>query len=188
VIQDVRASKGIIVARKGFSNTAMKKASRLGITLLRADRLSNLGQTAVDVPIHVREVKQTKVSVAGVLRPDVHTRVDRTAIWHLNDLDLRRLLRDEILKDPSRRQVGRHIWQAEGLEPPWFIRDVNGRAMQLDDLQLSYEVQEKHFFGYLGALDEVLYLRDDIERSQPSSFLWNRWDSTIRSASLNLIV
>ncbi len=35
-IADVRANKGVIVAREGFTGTAIKKARRLGITLCTA--------------------------------------------------------------------------------------------------------------------------------------------------------
>ena len=57
-LQDVNASKGVLVSRKGFSSTAKQKAARVGITLCLAyDASSVVKAVKIVVPIKVRHVK-----------------------------------------------------------------------------------------------------------------------------------
>jgi hypothetical protein len=170
VMQDVLASKGVLVARNGFTASATQKAKRLGIQLMVADRLSNLRETAFDVPVHIHELRQVGLKVDVTMQFAEATRVMPDAIWHVNDLDVLRLMRDEMLNDPwlARRIAGRHRWEAKDLRPPYFIRDVYGRRWEFDDISFSYAVEERHFFGYLSQVDGVLHLRDEIEKK--SSF------------------
>jgi hypothetical protein len=165
-MQDVRASKGVIVARRGFSSKAIQKARRLGITIMVADRLTSLRQTAFDVPVHIHELQQVGLKAHVRMQFGAATTVMTDAIWKVNDLDVRRLMRDEMLQDPwaAERVAGRHTWQAKELKPPYFIRDVEGRAWEFEHLTLTYEVEERHFFGYLSEVDDVIHLWDEVEK------------------------
>ena len=57
---DVNANKGVLVARKGFSNGALKKARRLGITMCVADDASHkLRKIGFDLPVIGHHVEPT---------------------------------------------------------------------------------------------------------------------------------
>jgi hypothetical protein len=166
VIQDVNASQGVIVTRKGFSKTAVQKAKRLGIRLLVADRLSNLRETVFDVPVYLREVRQIGFHLSFEFEFKEHTSVAPDALRRLNDLDFLQVLRNELLTEESiaRHPSGRHAWQSDAVKPPYFIRDVQGRPCTFGSLEVTYEVREKHYFGYLGAVDGVLLLHDQAQK------------------------
>jgi len=56
-LQDVNASKGVLVSRKGFSNTARQKSARLGITLCLASDASSVAKNLkIVIPIKVRHI------------------------------------------------------------------------------------------------------------------------------------
>lgn len=58
---DIKATKGIMVTRKGFSNTTFAKAKRLGITLCTAHQaLSEKWKLDIDAPVRIKEIKFLK--------------------------------------------------------------------------------------------------------------------------------
>lgn len=58
---DIKATKGIMVTRKGFSNTTFAKAKRLGITLCTAHQaLSEKWKLDIDAPVRIKEIKLIK--------------------------------------------------------------------------------------------------------------------------------
>jgi hypothetical protein len=171
-IQDVRASKGVMVTRGGYSKTARQKAARLGITLLRADQYENVRDTTDDVPVLVREIRQNDFAISFEVHLEGGTTITQAAILRLNDVDLPMLLRDELLQNPSLTEsAGRHTWTPAGLGPPWFIRDVTGKAWSSDELTIDYGVAEDFYFGYLSDLDKVLYLHDVTTSGSNARFL-----------------
>ncbi len=145
---------------------AIQNAERLGIRLLVADRLSNLRETVFDVPVYLREVRQVGFDLTLDFEFKEHTSVALDALGRLNDLDLIQVLRDEMLTDPSiaRHPAGRHRWQSKGVKPPYFIRDVEGRPCRFGHLEITYEVRERHYFGYLSEVDDVLFLHDEAQK------------------------
>jgi hypothetical protein len=57
---DIKASKGIMVTRKGFSKKTFAKAKRLGITLCTAqEALSPKWKLDIDAPVRIKEIKLT---------------------------------------------------------------------------------------------------------------------------------
>ena len=162
-IQDVGANKGAVVTRNGFSRTARLKADRLGVDLFLADQLSNVQQSVIEVPVHVRELRQVGLASQSAFRVDTApVEFDKDAIFHANDRNIAEMLRAELLQDPtiSERTRGRHTWRPDPPDEGWYIRDVEGQEYALQGFEISYELQETHFFGYLAELEKVMYLYD----------------------------
>lgn len=172
LIQDVRASKGVIVSRKGFSGTAIQKARRLGISLLRADRLDVLRDLQSDIPIHVKRLEPQSISVRGTVHLDAGATIANDAFLRLNDADLRKLFRDELLSDKEtiNRAGGEHQWTPKTLESPLFFRDVDGLPHSFESFSLGYVLGETHFFGYLSDMSQTLFIRNEIEKSNTVLF------------------
>lgn len=166
VLQDVNASKGVLVSRKGFSRTAIRKAKRIGMALLRADDLSNLPGIVLDVPVAVRELGQVQLGVDLEVFLEGGTSIEKMAFVRLNDEDLPTLLREELLDDPQvfGKVGGRHEWDASALAPPYFIRDAAGNKWELAAAPaISYSLRERHYFGYLSDLETIMFLHDEVK-------------------------
>jgi len=57
-LQDIRADKGILISKKGFSSQSFSKAKRKGITLCTAhEALNDNWDPEIDLPILIEEVK-----------------------------------------------------------------------------------------------------------------------------------
>ena len=166
-MQDVNASKGVLVSRKGFSRTAIQKARRLGISLLRADQLDVLRDLQSDVPIFVRRLEPNKFSFNGMVNFKQDTTVSKEAMLSLNDSDLRKVFRDELLADKEtvNRTEGQYEWIPKTLAPPFFFRDETGEPHTFTTFALNYRLRETHLFGYMSDLKQALFIRDGIEKS-----------------------
>lgn len=163
VLRDVGAHKGVIVTRRGYSGTAIKKAQRLGITLLVANQLSKLGTAVAEVPIYIRELKPTRVTVeVSALSMEEGTTLDQSALFQVNDEDLLDLVaaRLAMVDLPGTAVTGRQRWVPEALRKPYFIRDVDGGVHQFDDLVVLYDVEVRHYYGHLSDVDSVIHLHD----------------------------
>ncbi len=51
------------------------------------------------------------------------------------------------------------------ISPPYFIRDVEGRAHTIENLSIPVSVVATHFFGYLNNLPEVVALHNIADSS-----------------------
>jgi hypothetical protein len=96
---DVGANKGVLVARKGFSGTAIQKAKRVGITLCTASNAKEiLLSLGIQIPVVVTEFSAQLSNCSGKLKLDQPARFHASAIFTINDKFLPAVLRDEVLK------------------------------------------------------------------------------------------
>jgi hypothetical protein len=172
VMVDVNASKGALVSRNGFSNTAVHKAKRQGIDLFTLNNLDAVRDIVRDVPVHVRELRPTGIALSGPVQLDAGTTFDRTASLKLNDQNLPRLFRDEILSDSTitLQTSGQHTWEPTTISPPYYFRDIDGVRHDFLSLSLSYSLSDKHYFGYLSDLDSVLYFKNELTNDESAIF------------------
>jgi len=95
-ITDVKANKGIIVSRKGFSKTAIRKASRLGIGLCIVDGADTvLKEMALELPMVVVTVEPS-MHVNVAVKPTRDTAVHESEWSTINDVLLRNQVIDEL--------------------------------------------------------------------------------------------
>jgi hypothetical protein len=165
VMQDVRANRAVIVARGGFTKNALQKARRLGIGAYTADHLGNVTDERLKVPVYVRDVQPTQIEFEGSIHLEAGDQVGATELLVVNGVSVLGLLRDDLIADADLfdAPAGRHEWWSAHLTEPMTIRTAAGDERQVKEYRLAYTLQERHFLGYLGDINEVLLLHDRLE-------------------------
>jgi hypothetical protein len=124
---DVKASKGILVCRNGFSKTALQKAKRLGIELCLIDNAEKLLKgLIVEVPV--------VLSVISSL---------------INDKPLRELLIEELRSGelPIPTKSCQLSWIPSSIKPPFFIRDGNMNLIEIEWFKVDVSVTIDFYVG-----------------------------------------
>uniref|UniRef100_UPI00356A4E82 hypothetical protein n=1 Tax=Amphritea sp. TaxID=1872502 RepID=UPI00356A4E82 len=52
------------------------------------------------------------------------------------------------------------------IKPPFFIRDISGKKISIDNFLIEFEVKKNYYFGYLNDQEDVVALRDVIENGK----------------------
>jgi hypothetical protein len=165
VARDVKASKAVLVSRRGFSKGARQKAARLDIELMRADSVTSIGEVALDIPIHVTEytAENIKMSFSCVLYggPDAPFLFDHTnrQLWAAG---IPEMIRQEVrrLIQGREMQSGLMHFTRTDVDPPITMRNGRGDEEPIDGLTIGFAVTERHFRGSLSDLDRATYLHD----------------------------
>lgn len=169
VQQDVKASKAVMVTRRGYSKGARQKAKRLGISLFTAGRLSDLADEAFKVPIYIHEFAAHSVDIHAAFMVDAAPATfERRALLRVNDMDLFDVLRDDLLGSFDggvELTAGQEWTPTDSLPPPWWIRDVNGQQHEVKELRAQYTLKERHLFAYLNDLESALTLKNEIDET-----------------------
>lgn len=156
---DIKASKGILVSRKGFSKTAVQKASRLGIGLCVVDSADTiLKQLVIEVPVIVKVVHPS-LQVQTLMKNDSSERTVLASAWTtINDVPLRNLviqeLREGVINLPEEPQV--LDWTPKTLTPPFFVRDTNGEKIEVPWFTVSLHLNIWYLFGHTDHLPDFV--------------------------------
>ncbi|MEO3723468.1 restriction endonuclease [Pseudomonas syringae] len=156
---DVKASKGILVSRKGFSKTAVQKAGRLGIGLCVVDNADTmLKQLVVAVPVIVKVIHPS-LQVQTMMKNDsTERKVLASALTTINDVPLRNLviqeLRDGVINLPDEAQV--FDWTPRTLIPPFFVRDASGEKVEVPWFTVSLHLDVWYLFGHTDNLPDFV--------------------------------
>lgn len=171
-LDDIRAAKGVLVSRKGFTRSALEKAKRLNISACTLDRASVLAKDSeLNLPVLFRRVTFGRMSfgvelaTAGSAKSihfDANSLVCDTGIMQIvSSIDPEIILREkwvvvELLK----------LWPGREL----FIRETDGSKVPLASATLRFEINSPVFFGYLSDLPSTLYKRDEVSSDTSLTF------------------
>jgi len=149
---DVKASKGILVCRNGFSKTAFQKAKRLGIEICLIDNAEKLLKgLIVEVPVVLSVISclelKAQVFFGNKTNKEIPIRVDMLAI--INDKPLGELLIEELrsgeLPIPTKSC---HIsWIPSSIKPPFYIRDGNMNLLEIEWFKVDVSVTIDFYVG-----------------------------------------
>jgi hypothetical protein len=153
-MQDVKAQKAVMVARKGFSGTALKKARRLGMTLCTAHEAGSekwpfalelpfvfVEEAAVSCTVFTRWTARATSHVVDRMRVNgigVSTLIAR--YWDANPI--------EFGPEPVTR-----LFVPAVPEPHWIY--VDNQPMPVTNCRLEVVFQRSYYFGYFNAIDSV---------------------------------
>lgn len=164
-MQDVNAHKAVLVARKGFTKTAIRKAKRLGISLCTAhSAASEKWKFNLEVPLVIIELSaekytpsfyfvaienQTGIDFLNICGTPLHKFI--AEYWNTNEIEC---------KDG----VTEHILVPDIPEPLWTtVQD--GRRIGIQNLQVKMFLKKTYYLGYFNNVESAKYL-DFIEENK----------------------
>lgn len=164
-MEDVGANKAVLVARKGFSKNAKRKAARLGITLCTAHDVSNMSALegiGLKFPVLMKEVlPELELQVQASFKSSTGTSISRDAVMRISDVDafdyMTRAIKSDTIPLESSMVVGGH--KPNFKEPP-FIRDVRGEKLAVEDVEIHYRIGVKFFIGDVSELPKSVALNN----------------------------
>lgn len=149
---DVKASKGILVSRNGFSKTAYQKAKRLGIELCMIDYAENLlKQLITELPVVVAVIQSIQL-VSQVFfgnESDHPIRIYQHSLSIINDRPLRELMFEDLKmgKIPIPPESCEMLWSPTNLKSPFYIRDGNGNMLEIEWFRVTLKIEIEFYVG-----------------------------------------
>ncbi len=148
-LQDVRAQKAVMVAAKGFSGGAQKKAARLGISLCTAQQARHERWPLTEsIPFFIDELACTETEIAFSFTA-LDTKMEYTHVCDRPVLDIAaehwNAKEIEFTGDTHRYEF------VPALTDPW-TRTGDGRKQPIRDLKITMVLQKTYYFGYFNEL------------------------------------
>ncbi len=164
-IQDVKGNKGVLIARSGFSSTALTKAKRVGIDLYRAsESLSDRWALDLDFEVLVQELTPVSSVCSGTLHNTVNLELTQSDLQYVNGFDVVKII-DQKWKEGTLK-VGPIEGQQEvsipELQPPYILSGTNNSLADLKLLELKWYItlRVRNFRIRLSELRETQLLTD----------------------------
>lgn len=171
-LEDIRAAKGILVSRKGFTKSAIDKAKRLNISVCTLDHAETLAKDSeLDVPVLFRKIEFGRIS--GTFRP---TKTGVGSGWRMDanafvcDVGLMDIVKavdpNIIIRNQTVEVDIAELWDGKDL---WY-RNPEGEKLGLSFFRLRFELVSPVYFGYLSDLPSSMYKRDEISKDASMTF------------------
>jgi hypothetical protein len=164
---DVKASKGILVSRNGFSKTACQKAKRLGIELCMIDTAESLLQSLIiEVPVVLSIISsiELKIHVFFGNNTDQPIPIYTKDLTVINDKPLRDLLIEELKSGvlPIPSKTCEIEWEPSSIDHPMFIRDGNMNLLQIEWFKTIVLIEIDFYVGKASEFpDFITHLQQD---------------------------
>lgn len=165
---DVGANKGVLVSRRGFSGTAIKKAKRVGVTLCTASNAAEiLSSLGMQIPVVLIEVEPLVQNFRGIMHLEAGNTFRNSDVFIINDTSISTLFREEVLQGIFKCPLisGVITWVPQLIQPPYFIRDINGKAHFFKEIEFPITLTVTHYFGHINDLPEAYALHNQAEGS-----------------------
>ncbi len=163
---DVQAQKAVLVSRKGFTNRAIHKANRLGISLCTIHSMENeKWKFQSEIPIIITEYACEKITPSFEF------------IAISNNLDISKLVK---VSDVSLFEVAAEYWKNNEIEcdaqvkdfmlipeitKPHWVYVPDGRKMEISELKINMHITRTYYYGYANNLKTARYI-DYIEKDE----------------------
>ncbi len=163
IIQDVRANKGIIVSRIGFSKNAVQKAHRLGISLCKADHLSKqLDNPLSSLPIVIKFITVENISLEVTLAKNSEgTKIRLTLDRFICGMDLKGLLSNFSTSDLFKYNTLSKSITHRTLNQPLWMDGEDGSAVPISECELKIKISPEVYFAFASNLPSA-YLKQTI--------------------------
>ena len=149
---DIKANKGILVSRRGFTKTAVQKAKRLGIELCMIDTAEHLLKGMVkEIPVMLSVIHgiQLAVQVFFGNKTEDDIKIIPAAFTVINDRPLRELLLEELKEGQMEvpTESREFQWSPEKLEGPFYIRDRNQNKLEIEWFRVMVKIDIEFYVG-----------------------------------------
>jgi hypothetical protein len=157
-MQDVNAQKAVLVARKGFSRTAIKKAKRLGISLCTAHSAkSEKWKFQLEVPLIIKELSCELSQPSFMFRAIPNQKGVR--LDEFCGVPLPKILGEYWNNNQIKCQDGtnEHIFRPQ-LPEPHYVYVPDGRKLEIFDFHIKMFMKQAYYFGYFNDLESSKYI------------------------------
>lgn len=145
---DVRANKGIIVSRKGFSSMSISKAKRLGISLCTADETENDNwESIIDLPLVFEEIHLIDLNVLVHIESDGDLRIDIDSLTKINDKNLIELIQGKWRNNEFQLNFDKkvQILTFPELSKPYKVKTKDDKIYELLNLEISCNTRRYYY-------------------------------------------
>lgn len=180
VMQDVKAHKGILIGRKGFSKTAYRSARRRGIDLcLLHDADNRNWQLDLQIPIIVELIEPLySISYEVYLEQGntINTKPNEIEVSGINLFDV---FTNDWNKGNLNTDNGEHLYNININNPA--IITLQGEKKQIENLQVKYEIVKKYKFGFVSEIPKLKAVKETITNKIDLLFRYEDMASAIEN-------
>ena len=156
---DVNAQKAVLVARKGFSNGAKKKAKRLGISLCTIHSMAHeKWKFQAEIPLLLIEHACEKITPSMIFRA-ISNNINFLQFMTISDIPIPKVVADYWNNNEISCEDGvtEHLLIPDIPKPHWvYVPD--GRKMEVTDLKITMHITKQYYFGYVNNLKSAKYI------------------------------
>ena len=156
---DVNAQKAVLVARKGFSNGAKKKAKRLGISLCTIHSMEHeKWKFQAEIPLLLIEHACEKITPSMIFKA-ISTNVNVLQFMTISDVPISKVVADYWNNNDIECADGEieHLFIPNIPKPHWvYVPD--GRKMEVTDVKIIMHITKRYYFGYANDLKSAKYI------------------------------
>lgn len=145
---DVKANKGILISRKGFSTKAISKANRLGISLCTADETEDNGwQSLIDLPILIEQLSLIEFEINAQHDQNVKGKISKEAILKINNIDIVQLINEKWSKAEFnlKSKSGFQILEFPEIKEPMLTQNLEGKTVKFIKFEVIGKVQARFY-------------------------------------------
>lgn len=156
---DVTAQKAVLVARKGFSNGAKKKARRLGISLCTIHSMEHeKWKFDLEIPLLITEYACETISPSAEFTA-ISERVDPATFFTVSDISILKVVADYWNNNELECEDGttKHLLVPEIPSPHW-VKVPDGRKMKIENYHITLHISKTYYFGYANNLKSAKYI------------------------------
>lgn len=161
--KDVNANKAVLVAKKGFSKSAKRKADRLGITLCTAHDFTNdITNIGLQIPFTFIAVDRILLNVSFLVSPEIDVLVNNSEIF-INGCSISKIFEKDYKENKINSLDLNELidWNIEILPNDEIcINDANGNKLLVRNLNVKYKIVGCYYFGYLNDLPSSMGLNN----------------------------
>jgi hypothetical protein len=167
-MQDVNASKGVIVSRLGFSSKAVAKAKRLGITLCTAHEALHPAWN-IDMPIPVLVTAITPVESLPEFYCHINDALREIEIDDgsliINDVDTLKLFSEKWNNGELELALTEDLQTLEfpAIQDPFFLTNIHNEKIRIDGFEFHVKLKIEHYLGFLDQIQNAQVLKNVTE-------------------------
>lgn len=172
---DIKANKGVLISKKGFSSTSISKAKRLGITLCTAhEALKDDWDPKIDLPIIIEEETPTDVNFSFTAYMEKGDIIDSNKSPIVNNVDLFKLIEKKWEEGSLKYSDTTNLQEIilEEITPPYNL-EIEGERNYvkiIESFTLLLKISKKYFKTKLSDIEGTEIL-NNVTESNTKIFL-----------------
>lgn len=172
-LMDVRANKGILISRKGFSSKTFSKAKRLGITLCTADETENENwKSIIDLPVILDELHLVDFNINIKYHSAFETKINIDSVLQINGVDLVELIKEKwrTNKFEEAYDNNSNTFKFPELKEPFTSKTIENKEFPILSLAITSKIKRDLFLTTTSKLKNTQIL-DNITDGKKHVFI-----------------